>query len=243
MKDPKENTSMTYIKSQIVSVTKVRDDFNADQIKFIKNLVNSDLTDNELYLFLGYANSCQLNPFNKEIIAVVYGGDTKYRRVNTIVTRDGKRVVAMRTGELDAIETKAIYTKLDKDGFTVQCEPWEGKLWGAMCKVTRKGKVFESTVPLSEYNTNQNVWASKPSTMIKKVAESQALSQAFPEVLGGVYDEAEMPTAEVIVNNPTEPATEAQLETLRVLGADMNQEYTKEQAARGISMMTQKGAK
>ncbi len=243
MKDPKENTSMTYIKSQIVSVTKVRDDFNADQIKFIKNLVNSDLTDNELYLFLGYANSCQLNPFNKEIIAVVYGANSSYRRVNTIVTRDGKRVVAMRTGELESIDTIAIYTKLDKDGFTVRCDPWEGKLWGASCEVKRKNKSFISTVPLSEYNTNQNVWASKPSTMIKKVAESQALSQAFPEVLGGVYDEAEMPTAEIIVNKPTEPATEAQRETLRVLGADMNQEYTKQEAADGIAMMAKKGGK
>lgn len=248
--DPKQTakvetptSAMTFIKSQISNVTKIRDDFNPEQMRFVKGLVNPDLTDSELLLFLGYANNIKLNPFTKEIIAIVYSKDSKeYRRVNTIVTRDGKRVVASRTGELEDVKTEAIYIKsvttaegAVAEGF-VQCQPWEGTLWGARSTVIRNGKAFASLVPFKEYNSGKNVWAQMPSTMIKKVAESQALSAAFPEILGGVYDEAEMSQVIDIPKAPSmtdgaEKASESQLTTLEGMGADMSRAYTKQEAA------------
>jgi len=183
------------------------------QKKFVKDLINPDLTDTELVMFLQFSNNLKLNPFTKEIIAVVYGSG-EYRKVNTIITRDGKRVVATRTGELEGIESEPIYIKetVTKEMIPVEArvdskpesmwlerkeikkvQAWEGgRLWGATATVIRNDHNFSVTIPFSEYNSGKNVWATKPETMIKKVAESQALSKAFPEILGGVYDDSEV---------------------------------------------------
>ena len=193
-----------FIIEKVKEVSLLKKQYDADQIKFVKNLINPDLTDNELFLFMNFASAIQLNPMNGEIIPIVYGKGTNDRKVNTITTRNGKRVIASRTGQLDSILTDPIYVREksfsdSSSGKTVEgkemvrCEPWEGGvLWGAESTVTRKGKEFTATVPFKEYNTGRNVWSNKPETMIKKVAESQALSMAFPEILGGIYDEVEV---------------------------------------------------
>ena len=46
-------------------------------------------------------------------------------------------------------------------------------------------------VELSEYDTKQSVWKTKPATMIKKVAEAQGLRWAFQELFAGTYEESE----------------------------------------------------
>jgi hypothetical protein len=43
----------------------------------------------------------------------------------------------------------------------------------------------------SEFDKKKNNWASMPETMIKKVAESQALRFAFPDIFAGTYHESE----------------------------------------------------
>lgn len=191
-----EQKQDNYIVAKIEEVAALKKTYSPEQVKFVKNLINPDLTDNELFLFMNFAGSIQLNPMNGEIIPVVYSGKGG-RKVNTITTRNGKRVIATRTGELDSVLTTPIYIKEVKspDGAidVKRVKPWEGgKLWGAESTVVRKGREFNITVPMSEYNTGFNVWASKPETMIKKVAESQALTAAFPEILGGIYDESEV---------------------------------------------------
>lgn len=242
---------------------KVNSDFTAAQKAFMKGLINPDLTDSELMLFVKYAEGLKLSPFRKEIIAVVYKGSAG-RTVNTIVTKDGKMTIASRTGELDSIVTEAIYVKekktpvntLDSEGKvvlstlpeiveTVKVQAWEGgKLWGGLAAVTRKGKTFFVTVPLSEYTTGRNVWATKPSTMIKKVALSQALTLAFPEILGGVYDESEMGMTEVkslpVTENDSKPATDIQLSTIKNLGSNENPATYGEAAQIIKSLSTQK---
>ena len=49
----------------------------------------------------------------------------------------------------------------------------------------------ETAVSLREYNTGKSVWAQKPATMIRKVAKSQALREAFPEDMQGMYEAEE----------------------------------------------------
>lgn len=67
------------------------------------------------------------------------------------------------------------------------------------CTVTVKRKFadgyigdFTATVYFDEYNTKKNQWASKPRTMIAKVAEMHALRKACPEELAQSYIEEEM---------------------------------------------------
>lgn len=263
-KDNTENTvamSNSFIMEKMKGAVSLQKEFNADQLKFIKNLVNPDLTDSELYMFMALANRLQLDPFNREIIAVVYNKDKPAdRKVNYIVTRDGKRVVASRQGGFEDIETETIYIKTtnikigtrqtgDKeidvfDTKTERVKAWEGgSLWGAVCTITRNGKKKTIEVPLSEYNTGMNVWKSKPSTMIKKVAESQALSAAFPEILGGIYDESEMSSIQPAsgetpaIAGGNDPATTEQIETIQNMGGQVVEGMTKQQAADTIKSL------
>ncbi len=197
---PTDNLAATFIKKEMKDMIELRDSFKAEQLTFIKNLVNKDLTDTELYLFLMFAGKVGLNPFKKEIIAIVYAKDKpEERRVGYIVTRDGKMVVGQ--GKIANLKVEAIYIKKTKtqDGqeITIPVEPWDGVLWGAKATCTRDEKPYEVTVPLSEYDTGRNVWVTKKSTMIKKVAQSQLLSMAVPELLGGAYEEEEMPEAQL----------------------------------------------
>lgn len=74
-------------------------------------------------------------------------------------------------------------------------EEKEGKL--VSCTITVKRKIgdyvgdYSATVYFDEYNTGRNQWASKPRTMIAKVAEMHALRMACPEELSQAYVEEE----------------------------------------------------
>ena len=68
-----------------------------------------------------------------------------------------------------------------------------GSLVGAYCTAQRKNSSHPTFVyvEFSEYNLKQSVWNQKPATMIKKVAEAQALKMAFQELFAGSYNEFE----------------------------------------------------
>jgi phage recombination protein Bet len=206
-----------FLREELNSISVIKKEYTEEQWKFVKSIVNKDLTDTELLVFVSFASKLQLNPLLREIIAVVYNkNDPAKRQVNYIVPRDGKRIVANRSGGLESVTKEAIYVK---EGQKV--EPWAGgTLWGAEATARRNGVDFRVVVPLSEYDTHDNVWKYKPETMIKKVAESQALTAAFPELLGGVYDDSEQTSIdaaepkELTVPNAEDPATEKQLEAL-----------------------------
>lgn len=240
------------ITEQVESMLALKKQYTGEQLTFIKGLINPDLTDNELFMFLSYASKIGFNPFTKEIIPVVYGRNTPDRRVNTIVVRDGKRRVGMP--KITGLKVEAIYIKdvpvPTADGkptaekMTIQVKPWEGRLWGATASCERDEQHFEVTVPLTEYDSGKSVWASKKSTMIKKVAESQLFSMAVPEVLGGVYDESEMSnpttvTPLVEVENPDKPAEEAILKTIEVLGGETERQYTQQEAVDEVQRLNQ----
>lgn len=66
------------------------------------------------------------------------------------------------------------------------------------CTVTVKRLVaghvgeYTATVFFDEYSTGKQQWASKPRTMIAKVAEMHALRMACPEAMAQIYTEDEM---------------------------------------------------
>ena len=65
------------------------------------------------------------------------------------------------------------------------------------CTITIKRKVneyigeYSATAYMSEYSTGRNLWATKPRTMLAKVAEMHALRMACPEELAQSYIEEE----------------------------------------------------
>lgn len=68
------------------------------------------------------------------------------------------------------------------------------KLLGGWAKVYRKDRQLPEykTVNFEVYNTGRSRWKKDPGGQIVKVASSQALRQAFPTALGGLYTDLEM---------------------------------------------------
>lgn len=180
---------------------------NPEKLKEIRRMVSpsTPLSDMEFSFLVELGRATQLNPFMKEIWAV------KYRRKNRdtgkyedqpaqiFIGRDGYRKTAQRQPDYEYHQVNAVYSK---DDFKISNDEIQhnygfsnrGDLLGAYCIVKRRSsrKYTYVMVTMSEYNLCQGLWKDKPETMIKKVAEAQAVRQAFQEVLAGTYSDAEI---------------------------------------------------
>lgn len=173
----------------------------------VKRYVNQFANEQEIALFLNQCGMFGLNPFKREIHLVKYSSTDP---ATFVVGYDAYLKRAERTGKWDGMET----------GWT---DGPDGKPLSAWVKVHRKdwSRPLHHTVLFSEYcqyrdetvwengqkkKTGRKVptsfWASKPHTMLLKVAIAQAFRMAFPDELGG------MPyMAEEIINEPERLAT------------------------------------
>lgn len=77
------------------------------------------------------------------------------------------------------------------------------------CSVTVKKRFpdgyvgdFTAEPDFKEYSTGKNLWATKPKTMIAKVAEMHALRKACPEELSQSFVEEELARADAAVTVP-----------------------------------------
>lgn len=242
------------IKQSFNELGEVKKAFTAEQVKFVMSTIAPSLNESETWLFLLKSQKLGLNPLLGEIFAYASTSNGK-RQLVIIEGRNGKRNLAAKTGKVEYIKTEAIYTKkvhvpADKEKGTeasdtvIVVPPWDGTLWGAKCEVKLKDnpEPFVVQVPLSEYKLSTPVWNSKAETMIKKVAESQALSMALPNAMGDLLGEEENfisqePKALPTVPNANKPADEGQLATLKSLGADMSREYTGQEAVEEIDRL------
>jgi phage recombination protein Bet len=160
----------------------------------IKKIFAPKITELEFSAFVEMGKATGLNPFLKEIWAVKYGDAA----AQIFIGRDGYRKSAQRHPQYDYHFVDAVYSN---DFFEVNEGVFyhkynlkdRGNVVGAYCNVKRKdsSKNFSLFVDFKEYNKGQSVWKEKPVTMIKKVAEAQALRMAFQELLAGTYDESE----------------------------------------------------
>ena len=166
-------------------------------LETIKQYINQDVTDQEAYIFLELCKSRGLNPFTGEVHLVKYRGSP----ATTIVGKDAFTKRAEANPAFDGY-TAGITIKTKENEITQR----EGSavypdetLLGGWCKVYRKDHTHPSyaEVTLNEYiqttrdGTPQRFWKEKPATMIRKVALVQALREAFPSDLGGLYDSSE----------------------------------------------------
>jgi len=157
-------------------------DYTPDQLQLIKTTVAKNATNDELGLFLYRCKLLELNPLKPgQIHFVKYGTGAP----TIVIGIEGFRSIAARTGKLSGIKRGAI-----KDE--------KGVLIGAWAEVYRNdwNQCAREEVPLKEYDKGNSTWKNMPETMIKKVAEAAALRMAFPDNLGGVYEQAEMDQAQ-----------------------------------------------
>lgn len=183
-----------------------------------KYLVNGNgaVTDAEVMMFLSLCKFQKLNPFLREAYLIKYGNQPA-----TIVTgKDAFLKRAMRNPRYAGMEA-GVVVSFPETGNTeerVGTIVLDGEeLVGGWARVYVQGweKPLMVTVSFEEYCQKKDGkpmsnWATRPATMIRKVAIVQALREAFPEDLGGMHAPEEMGVADADL--PLEPISEDVIE-------------------------------
>ncbi len=174
-------------------------DFNKEQMAVIeKQFFPSGASQTEQQYCFSVARELGLNPITREIQFIPRRqkiGDKWVNKVEPMVGRDGFLSIAHRSGQLAGMQSIAVIREVPQliNG-KWECRPD----LVAECSVWRKDsdKQFTAQVAFREYcqksadGTPTKFWAEKPETMLKKVAESQALRKAFN--INGVYSPEEL---------------------------------------------------
>src|SRR5699024_768014 len=105
-------------------------------------------------------------------------------------------------------------------------------LLGGWAKVYRTDRKFPYVVKvsLSEYNKGKSTWNQIPKTMIRKTAIVQAMREAFPCELGGMYTEEEsITTEETKVSNEIKEYANAEVLDVEPANVPKNTQVIEEQ--------------
>lgn len=174
---------------------------------FVKNyLVTGDaknVSTQEVVMFINLCKYQQLNPFLREAYLIKYGSQA----AQLIVGKAAFEARAERDPRYQGYDAGIVIMKEDR---TLEYRkgtlivPGE-TLVGGWAEVYVEGKVkpIYVAVSLSEYSTGKSTWAQKPATMIRKVAKMQALREAFPNALSGMYTAEELGSSDEEL--PTQP--------------------------------------
>jgi phage recombination protein Bet len=96
--------------NNLVSIAQSVMPWTGRQLNTIKRTVARDTNDDEFDLFLEYARVKQLDPFSKQVIAIVFSkNDPEKRQMTIITTQDGWRVLASRCRDYRPEETEPDY--------------------------------------------------------------------------------------------------------------------------------------
>ena len=158
---------------------------------------DSPITIQEFKFFSELCKARGLNPFLKEAYCIKYGNQP----AQIVVGKDAIIKRAVLNPEFDGIESGVIVIKDDNITERKGCfvAPNEN-LVGGWAKVYRKNWTHPTycSVGLEEVASRKkdgslnSMWASKPATMVEKVAKVRALRETFIENLGGLYDADEV---------------------------------------------------
>jgi phage recombination protein Bet len=193
--------------------------------------LSNGMSDREVKQFAEVAQAFQLNPFKREIYCIPYG--TGDRRRLSIIT--GYEVYLKRAERLGTLGGWKAWTEGEYKVMT-EVKELPGKGGGtykktvrlprgnmrAIVEIHRKDwtQAFTHEVYLDEYAQENEMWADKPRTMLKKVAIAQAFRLCFPDEMGGMpYTKDELPDEMTNVTEPTAPVQES-----KVLAAEAAQE-------------------
>lgn len=176
------------------------------------------VTMQEVVTFMNLCRFQHLNPWLKEAYLI------KYSQNNPAALVTGKEAFLKRAeGEENYNGFKAGIIVQDTDGEIIYRDgsfklPQE-TLVGGFAEVFRKDRdygyraevAFEEYAARKEDGSLNSQWSKKPTTMIRKVALVQALREAFPGTLGGMYSAEEQGAEEPIdIPYAEQPQQEAQ---------------------------------
>lgn len=159
--------------------------------------VDPCVTDQEIGQFIQLCRYQKLNPYLGEAYLVKYKSkDPRYQKPASIIV--GKQAFERRAtsnirfrGLLAGVYVMSNNQLVKRTGsMVIQGET----IVGGWCEVHVDGYEVPvtATVSFNEYAKDTNTWKQMPGTMIRKVAEVQALREAFPADLEGMYIADEM---------------------------------------------------
>ena len=181
-------------------------DFNEAEVALLKSQIAPGATDGQLALFIQVCRQTGLNPFARQIYAVIRKEkqrDGSYEPKMSIQTSiDGYRLLAQRSGEYAGQDGPYWYNHHTREWSDVWLEDFPPA--AAKVGVMRKGFTqpiyavarFDSYAVRNYDGKLSNLWNKMPELMIAKVSESLALRRAFPAELSGIYTDAEMEQAD-----------------------------------------------
>lgn len=177
---------------------------NGEEVKLTGSIVknyltrgNADISDQEVVMFINLCKYQKLNPFLNEAYIVKFKGSP----AQNIVGKEAFMKRAESSEHYDGFKAGII---IERDGEELDLEGSyarpSDKLVGGWAEVYRKDRKFPvvDRVGFDEYDKGHSTWKAMPKTMIRKVALVQALREAFPDNLGGMYVEDEIPEAQVV---------------------------------------------
>lgn len=184
----------------------------------VKQYLCPQANDKEIFQFVQLCRSQCLNPWIREAYLIKYGTAP----ATMVVGKDVFTKRAQAHPKFCGMSAGIIGEKQGElKSFTGSILPKDWSLVGGWAKVFVDGYVepVEAQVSMAEYGSGQASWKKMPATMIRKVALVQALREAFPEELGGLYDSSEMgtelPTTEPVKFDSKPPVYEATYETVK----------------------------
>ena len=181
-----------------------RPDYTREQVDVIKQNIAKGASDSELALFIEVCKSSGLDPFRKQIYAIMRRDQTG-PKMSIQVGIDGLRAIADRSG---VYEGQIGPFWCADDGVWKDC--WLSNKPPAAAKVGVLRRGFKeplwAVARFASY-AQQNLWLKMPEVMIAKVAEALALRKAFPET-SGLYSTDEMPEVpDAQPERPSRPAS------------------------------------
>lgn len=174
-----------------------------------------NVTEQELMMFMSLCKYQGLNPFVRDAYLIKYGSQP----ATIVVGKGALEKRAQRTDRYKGFEAGIIVRAEDGhiENRTGTFYLPEEELVGGWAKIYVDGftKPVEVAVSMQEYigrkkdGTVNSQWATKPATMIRKVAKAQALREAFPDDMACMYeaeefgmDYSDMPSAPVDTSAP-----------------------------------------
>lgn len=192
--------------------------FNKEQLA---RTICAGATDDEVELFIEQCQRTGLDPYSRQIIFMMrkaklangnYGA-----KATTLISIDGARLVAYRTGHYDGSDT---YWCAD-DGVWLDVWLTRGVHPAAAKTTVKRGTAtFTGVAVWHEYGEGASgpMWSKMGAHMLAKCSEMQALRRGFPAELSGLYSTDEMP-AEKTSSRFVGDGTEISLITLPAPGA------------------------
>ena len=173
-------------------------EYTPSQIAIIKQSIAKGVTDDELRHFMQVCYHTGLDPFAKEIYAIVRRDHgTPKMVIQTGI--DGYRLTADRTGKYAGSDDPVFDNEKEPNRATVTVYKM---VEGQRCP-------FTATARWDEYYPGESqgfMWKKMPCVMLSKCAEALALRKAFPAELSGLYTNEEMEQADRGGVRPEQPA-------------------------------------